>query len=252
MSYTITGVKPLLSVIIPAHNEEQDIAMCLAHIVKQSTNVPYEIIVVDNNCTDETVAIAKSFNVRIVQEKSPGAAAARNKGVREAKSDLFVFIDADCHVKRDHLAIIHSLFQQDPSLAVAGGVYDYFDGSWFVRTTTKNGWIFLHYTELLKVLFGYYFFVGGNMAVRKNAYNAVGGYRADIKDSLHDDDVELSMRLAVAGYKTKLVPQMTTLSLSRRVTNFKLREAWLRNYWLMYHMFAYRLPFLRFPKLAPL
>lgn len=87
-----------LSVIIPAFNEEEAIGTLLKSLVAQ-TVLPYEIIVVDNNSTDNTVKTAKSYNrrlpLRIIKEKQAGAGYARNTGARVAKGDFMLFTDAD-------------------------------------------------------------------------------------------------------------------------------------------------------------
>ena len=60
-----------VSLVIPAYNEEKYMKDCLVHIMAQQVR-PDEIIVVDNNCTDKTVKIAKLFPVTIVKEPVRG------------------------------------------------------------------------------------------------------------------------------------------------------------------------------------
>ena len=64
--------KPVISVIVPAYNEEKFLPQCLEALKNQSFNLPYEIIVVDNNSTDLTGEIARNAGVKVVLEKRKG------------------------------------------------------------------------------------------------------------------------------------------------------------------------------------
>lgn len=84
-----------LSVVIPAFNEEDYLKDCLGAVMAQTVK-PYEIIVVDNNSTDNTVAIAKSFaGVKVVHQAISGICAARDLGFDTATGDIIVRTDAD-------------------------------------------------------------------------------------------------------------------------------------------------------------
>lgn len=86
-----------ISVIIPAHNEEKYIGKCLDSIRRAQTNIdiPVEIIVALNRCTDHTEDIAKSYKTITVQEDEKNIAKIRNAGVKVSTGDVLVTIDAD-------------------------------------------------------------------------------------------------------------------------------------------------------------
>ena len=87
-------VNPLVSVIVTTRNEERNIGNCLQSIQLQ-TYKPIEIIVVDNNSTDKTQKIARSFT-DVVVNKGPERSAQRNHGICGlAKGEFAMFIDAD-------------------------------------------------------------------------------------------------------------------------------------------------------------
>lgn len=73
----------MISVIIPAYNEEQNITRCLNALTVQKTNKKFEVILVDNNSTDGTVELANKFNnklnLKIVTETKKGRSPARKK-----------------------------------------------------------------------------------------------------------------------------------------------------------------------------
>jgi glycosyltransferase involved in cell wall biosynthesis len=92
--------KPLISFIIPAFNEAKLLPETLAGIRRAADvltvrNVAWEIVVCDNNSTDDTARIAEQHGARVVFEKVNQISRARNTGASIAAGDWFVFIDAD-------------------------------------------------------------------------------------------------------------------------------------------------------------
>ena len=86
-----------ISVIIPAHNEEKYIRGSIESVINASKNIKIEteIIVVLNNCTDNTESIAKSYDVILVKEEIPNISRVRNTGIKNASGDVIVTLDAD-------------------------------------------------------------------------------------------------------------------------------------------------------------
>src|ERR1035437_9021599 len=90
------NIKPLtLAIVIPVYNEEFYLKACLNSIAKQ-TVAPDEVIVVDNNSTDKSVQIAKSYKfVKLLHEKRQHQVFAQATGFNAIKSDIIGRIDAD-------------------------------------------------------------------------------------------------------------------------------------------------------------
>jgi len=87
----------LVSVIIPVYNSEEYLVECLESVLSQDYQ-PTEVVAVNNNSTDRSPQILDSFRskgVVVVQERRPGAAAARNAGIRASRGSLLAFQDAD-------------------------------------------------------------------------------------------------------------------------------------------------------------
>lgn len=93
---------PTLTVVIPAYNEETTIGRALDALLAEGDQID-EIIVVDNNCTDDTVAVAQAHEaagrLRIITEEQPGLIPARNAGIAAAKTPIVARIDADTIVQ---------------------------------------------------------------------------------------------------------------------------------------------------------
>lgn len=114
-----------VSVVIPAYNEEQYLADCLFHVTTQDVPAD-EIIVVDNNSSDNTAAIANKFpNVRVVFEKKQGIAYARNAGFDAAKYDVILRTDSDSEVSKDWVARVKKAFTENKIDGLAGNAYFY-------------------------------------------------------------------------------------------------------------------------------
>ena len=115
-----------LTVIVPAFNEADYLPATLDAIeaaaghLRPRSGAEVETIVVDNNSTDETAAIARSKGAAVVHEPVQGIARARNAGARHAQGDVLVFVDADVLVPPALFEAIHDAMS-DPA-CVGGGV----------------------------------------------------------------------------------------------------------------------------------
>lgn len=83
-----------ISVVIPAYNSEQFIRQAIESVLAQTVSVD-EIIVVDNNCTDQTVEIAKELGAKVIKQTKQNLSAARNIGISLCRNDWVAFLDSD-------------------------------------------------------------------------------------------------------------------------------------------------------------
>lgn len=118
------GNQSFLSVIVPVYNGGWCLDRCLAGI-RRSSYQDYELIVVDNGSTDNSVAIAQAHGARAAHCPGPsGPGAARNTGVKLATGQILLFVDADVVVHDDVLDRVVARFIEDPELAAVFGSYD--------------------------------------------------------------------------------------------------------------------------------
>lgn len=176
----------MLSVIICTYNRAKYIGNLLESIAKNDiAKSEYEIILVDNNCTDDTHAICDAFSqahpdiaFRYVLEPEQGLSAARNKGIREAKGDILVYIDDDALVDGDYLRIYAEHFATNPKTMAAGGpiepLYETSAPAWMTTYTKAllTGW--LHYGDRVREFPKGRYPGGGNAAYRKEVFEQVG------------------------------------------------------------------------------
>ncbi len=102
---------PLISVVIPAHNEEKYVALAIASI-KSSSYKNIEIVVSCNACSDKTAAVAEKLGARTTITKKKGVSLARNRGRQEAKGKIICFLDADSQVAPDLLTKVNRAIQR--------------------------------------------------------------------------------------------------------------------------------------------
>jgi glycosyltransferase involved in cell wall biosynthesis len=117
---------PLVSAIIPVYNGAAFLAEAIESILAQ-TYPKHEIIVVDDGSSDRTREIAQSYPViRYLHQAHAGTAAARNRGVENAKGLYLAFLDADDLWMPDKLALQVAAFQADPTLEMVSGHVEQF------------------------------------------------------------------------------------------------------------------------------
>ncbi|WP_353138610.1 glycosyltransferase [Pseudopedobacter sp.] len=87
---------PLVTILISAWNEEVNILRCIASLSKQKTNIPIEIIIVNNNSHDNTQYTIDRFHVRSLFQGTQGCGPARQLGQENAKGKYILLADADC------------------------------------------------------------------------------------------------------------------------------------------------------------
>jgi len=201
--------KILISVVIPAFNEEKFLPSCLESLRNQDFK-NFEIIVVDNNSTDKTAKIAKKFGVKVIKEKRQGVAFARQRGFFEAKGKIVATTDADTILPKNWLSKIFEEFEKDKDLVAFGGSCIFYSGPISAKLASR----FLLYPYLLldKFFSGGWNLMGCNMAIKKDAFLKVGGFDTSLK---LNEDIEISYRLRKIG-KVILDPKFKVKTSGRR------------------------------------
>lgn len=117
---------PRFSVIIPAYNSAATLARAVESVLAQSWPA-YEIIVVDDGSTDDTLQVARKFGdkVLVIQQPNAGVSVARNRGVEAANGDWLAFLDADDWYYPDRLRWHAEWLASDETLDFLTGDYEY-------------------------------------------------------------------------------------------------------------------------------
>lgn len=185
-----------LSLIIPVYSEERHLKKCLDSVAAQ-TVMPDEVIVVDNNSTDRSVEIARSYDfVQVIHEKEQGIAHARNAGFDAASGTILCRIDADTVLPADWTEYIQGYYG-DPAhsdVALTGGGYFY-----NIRLPRLNGWLQSQLAfRTNKLISGHHILWGSNMALPAHIWKKIRT-EACIDRAVHED-VDLAIHVTKAGH----------------------------------------------------
>lgn len=171
-----------ISVIIPCRNAGLHFRQLLESLVLQECAEPWEVIVVDNDSTDGSAALAMSFadclDLKVVSAaEMPNASYARNVGVRAASGDKLLFIDADDAVAPGYIA----------ALSQALHAHDFVTSR--VDSATLNpAWVHMAQgppwqTERVLTFFDFLPAAGINIGIRRALFAAVGGFPEEFSGS---------------------------------------------------------------------
>ena len=184
-----------ISVIIPARNEEANIASLLQTIKDQSYPLSaYEIIVVDDYSTDQTANVALNFglpNLKLIQPAVDANSSSKKKaieaGVGQASGELIVTTDADCIVNPNWLHNINSFYQQTNACFIAAPVKFIHNNS-FLHIFQSLDFITLQGITAASVAANFHTMCNGaNLAYTKNAFESVNGFDGIDKVATGDD-----------------------------------------------------------------
>jgi Glycosyl transferase family 21 len=184
-SKPVDGAMPTLGAVVPATDRPATLERCLAAL-RRGERQP-----------DETVV-----------QRDPagtGPAAARNAGAARTRAEILVFVDSDVEVHADALALIARRFAGDPGLTAVFGAYDDDPAAPQLTSRFRN---LLHHHVHVSSAGGAETFWAGLGAVRREAFEAVGGFDAECFPGPSIEDVELGVRLHEDGGRLLLDPDV--------------------------------------------
>ncbi|MEK6690318.1 MAG: glycosyltransferase family A protein [Nitrospirota bacterium] len=221
-----------ISVIIPNYNGASTIGKCLESVFSSGYK-NFEIIVVDDCSGDNSVDIIREYPCRLVHiDRHSGASKARNTGVQNSRGEILFFVDADCLLQRDTLALAGKVFSEDKNIII-GGTYTkipYDDG--FFSTFQS---IFINYFETKHRDTPDYIATHA-MIIDKQIFRDNGGFKEGFFLPILED-VEFSHRLRRAGYRLIINPEI----LVQHIFNFSLLRSLINGarksmYWTIYSL----------------
>ena len=193
------------SIVIPTYNRQPILEKCLRALEQQTYSNSYEVVVVDDGSTDDTIPWlqqqAERFpHVRLLQQNHQGPAAARNLGVEQAAGDTIVFIDSDL--------VVTDTFLQAHTEAIAQAQKTLGHNRLFTYGAVINTSNFENPTaEAYKLTdFSAAYFATGNVMIPRQWLIQAGLF--DQRFSLYGwEDLELGVRLKNLGLKLVKVPE---------------------------------------------
>lgn len=209
-----------LSVVVPAYNGGPQLGQCLDALLASDFQ-DYEIIVVDDGSTDGSAASAQARGIEALELGSrQGPAAARNRGAARARASIILFVDADVVVRGDTLARVAAHFRRSPDLAAVFGSYDDAPTARNFVSQFKN--LLHHFVHQQSSTEAETFWAGCG-AVRREAFEAVGGFDDEKYSRPSIEDIELGRRLRRAGFRIVLDRELQVTHLKRWTFRSMLR-----------------------------
>ena len=180
-------MSPDVSVVVPAHNEEDFIGDCLQAIkhAAKNTNLNVETVVVLNRCTDKTGEIAEAAGAQCIEFDEPCIAAIRNTGIRASTGSLILTIDADSLMAPQTIAKAWSEYQSGRAV---GGDTGSVPERWSIG-------IIFSVLAIVPYLIGRGI-SGGSFWFSREAFNAIGGFDERL---LSVEDFDFGKRLKAYG-----------------------------------------------------
>lgn len=171
-----------ISVIIPAHNEEEYIEKTLDSLFKNKTQI--ELIVICDSCNDKTKDIAKKYTDLVFDVDFESGAKSRNFGVEKSSGDVLVFLDADTLVSDNYLEEISKMSE----------TYDIGCARWVSESNTILGryisWFSTNYSKKN---------IGGNFFIKRDLFEKLKGFNEEMKRG-EDTDIGERSRILGANY----------------------------------------------------
>jgi len=234
-----------ISLVIPVYNEAEHLGACLRAIAAQ-THRPFEVIVVDNNSTDASAQIARSFPfVKLLTERQQGVVHARSSGFDAARGDIIARIDADSLLPPDWLSNLETIFE-DPSIDAVSGAALYYN----VAAAPLFDAIDLFFRRRLSRQLGNRVFLwGANMALRREAWQRVKPHLCQRGYQHEDYDIAIHLQEIGGGvvFDERLQAQVSSRRIDVSYVDF-MRYVWaspqtyaqhgIRARWHMYSLVA--------------
>lgn len=197
------GMTQLFSVVIPSYNSSKTINLCLDSVL--SMDGDYEVIIVDDKSTDNSVLMVKRHmeshkNLKLVElDSKVGAAGARNIGVKKAKSDIIMFTDSDIICSKDTLTKAERIISQNNDAAAFVAIFS----PKLVHKDILSNYKHLYLCHYFIKQDDYITTLNTSlMFIRKGVFEKLKGF--DQKLGVIGEDVELGTRLVSNGYKILL------------------------------------------------
>lgn len=182
----------LISIVIPAYNEKENIVKCIQSINAQDYQGLKEVIVVDNNSSDNTAELARQEGARVISELNVGVIFAREAGAKIARGEIIVQTDADTIFPSDWLSRIVTTFSQNKEAVAVIGSFKFFDGPWWGKPFV--GLLFGITNFVYKISGRLVYIPGCNTAFKKESWH---GY--DLSLDQGGDEVALLKSLKKEG-----------------------------------------------------
>jgi len=194
----------LFSLIVPIYNRPDEAFELLESLSKQ-TFTDFELVLIEDGspkpCVNEVEKFRSQINIHYIVKENSGRSDTRNVGMQNAKGDYFIFFDSDCIIPPHYLETVHLMLQEDyadcfggpdkehPSFNTMQKAINYAMTSFWTTGGIRGGKVNMEKFKPRTF----------NMGFSRAVYEKVGGFK-----DMYGEDIDLSIRINNAGFKTKL------------------------------------------------
>ncbi len=206
--------KPVVSVIIPSYNSSLYIKKCLLAIRAQSTELPFEVIVVDSSNDGADQIVVNEFpEVRLFHfQERLSIGTARNKGLEKARGKVVLFLDTDCIVKHTWIGLMYKAIQDFDADGVGGSVEN--GTPWSITGSTGFYLEFFRFLANGERPYATPFLMGGNSGFRKEVFRTHATYHR-FNDECISEDFIFNLQLRKKGKVLMFLPSVTVRHLNK-------------------------------------
>ena len=229
-----------VSVVVSTHNRQADLREALGSVLNQAGEVPYEVLIVDNNSTDDTRAVVERamasspVPLKYLFEPRQGVSYGRNTGILHARAPIVAITDDDCRPAADWIASIVQAFEKYPHADCIGGrvvpAWPDHVPSWFTALQASPLAICEHGDEDLPVDAGHaaLCLLTANLAVRRSVFDKVGMFSTEYP---RGQDREIQLRMWRAGCRGLYAPGVVVkVPIPPERLNKRYFRSWYRKY----------------------
>lgn len=184
--------RPTVSVVIPVKDDAAHLYRCLQALAAQ-TRPADEVVVVDNDSSDDSADVARDAGARVVRCETPGIPAAAARGYDAATKDLILRCDADCVPTGVWIEAIVTRFETSPHVDALSGGARFIDGPRLLRMPLAAAYLGAYLAVAFATL-GHPGLFGSNLAMRRAAWRSVRTQVHRVDPGIHDD-LDLSFHL---------------------------------------------------------
>ena len=209
MKHSVSS-SPIISVVIPTYNRADLLMDALQSVCQQTLGfLYYEVIVIDNNSEDNTYGVTKEFchcypNVRYYLETRQGISYARNRGWKESQGKYIAYIDDDCKVPKQWLAVANDVIERVSPSVFGGPIIAFYNAPkpyWFKDSYGSHDW-----GNEAKILTNDTLF-GGNIFFSRTVLENVGGFDSSL--GMHGKEIGFGEETALQLLIRAKMPDQT-------------------------------------------
>jgi glycosyltransferase involved in cell wall biosynthesis len=217
------------SIIVPVYNRPDEVFELLDSLSAQ-TFTDFELVLVEDGSTKPCDAVVAQFrpllDIHYIVKENSGRSDSRNVGMKNARSDYFIFFDSDCIIPFDYLETVNQLLNKDytdcfggpdqehPSFSPMQKAINYAMTSFWTTGGIRGGKVNMEKFKPRTF----------NMGFSRTVYETVGGFK-----DMYGEDIDLSIRIHRAGFKTRLF---------RDAFVYHKRRVNLRKFYRQVHIFG--------------